>query len=60
MCLVVDPAQRPSVDAVLAQLYNVSDRLGENMEAPSVSWRVLLEGVVSVQSSFRFIYCIKS
>ena len=36
-CLVVDPVKRPSVDALLAQLYSVSDRLGENMEAPSMS-----------------------
>jgi len=36
-CLVVDPTTRPSVDALLAQLYSIADRLGENMEQPSVS-----------------------
>ena len=36
-CLAVDPVQRPSADALLAQLYNVADRLRENVDAPSVS-----------------------
>ena len=34
---MVDPSQRPTADALLAQLYNVSDQLQENMDAPSVS-----------------------
>ena len=36
-CLVVDPGARPSVDALLAQLYSIADHLGENIEQPSVS-----------------------
>ena len=35
-CLVVDSSKRPSVDAILAQLYSIADRLGEDMERPSV------------------------
>ena len=34
---MVDPARRPSVDGLLAQLYGIADQLGENMEQPSVS-----------------------
>jgi cyclin G-associated kinase len=34
-CLVVDPNARPSVDGIIAQLYSIADKLGENFDRPS-------------------------
>ena len=36
-CLVVDPRKRPTIDGMVAQLYAVADKLGENLEKSPVS-----------------------
>ena len=36
-CLIVDPRNRPSVDSIIAQLYSIADKLGENFDKPPVS-----------------------
>ncbi|XP_019852858.1 PREDICTED: cyclin-G-associated kinase [Amphimedon queenslandica] len=33
-CLVVDPTKRPSVDSIVAQLYPIADKFGENFDKP--------------------------
>ena len=35
-CLVVDSNKRPTVDAIIAQLYPIPDKLGENFGYPQV------------------------
>ena len=35
--MVVDPSNRPTVDAIIAQLYPIADKLGENFNCPPVS-----------------------
>ena len=37
VCLVVDSNRRPTVDAIIAQLYPIVDKLGENFGYPQVS-----------------------
>ena len=36
-CLIVDPRNRPSIDSIIAQLYSIADKLGENFDKPPVS-----------------------
>ena len=40
-CLVVEPLKRPSVDAILAMLYSIADKLGENLDGPHVSHMIV-------------------
>ena len=37
VCLVVDSNKRPTVNAIIAQLYPIADKLGENVGHPQVS-----------------------
>lgn len=39
-CLVVDPTKRPSIDSIIAQLYPIADKFGENFDKPPVSDRI--------------------
>jgi cyclin G-associated kinase len=39
-CLQVNPADRPTVDSIVAQLYAMADKLRENLDQPSVSFPI--------------------
>ncbi len=34
---MIEPQRRPSADAIIAQLFSVADKLGENLDGPHVS-----------------------
>ena len=51
---MVEPDKRPSVDEVIAQLFTLSDRLGEDMDKPLAD---LLELETGQRVKSPFVYC---